>query len=98
VLFLGAFDRILAYIIFSAVLFLALAASTLFRMPVPVRGWWYPIAPIVFIALCILMALLILMHDPVPALAGVACVLCGWPLRRFLVPRRTLEPLISEGS
>lgn len=98
VLFLGAFDRILAYIIFSAVLFLALAASTLFRMPVPVRGWWYPVAPVVFIVLCIVMALLILMHDPVPALAGVVCVLCGWPLRRFLVPRRTMEPLISEGS
>jgi hypothetical protein len=87
VLYLGAFDRVLAYIIFSAVLFLALAASTLFRMETPVRGWWFPIAPVVFITLCGLMALLILMRDPLPALAGVVCVLFGWPLRRFLSPR-----------
>jgi APA family basic amino acid/polyamine antiporter len=98
VLYLGAFDRVLAYIIFSAVLFLALAASTLFRMETPVRGWWFPIAPILFITLCVLMALLILMHDPLPALAGVVCVLCGWPLRRFLSPRPTMQPLVSEGS
>jgi APA family basic amino acid/polyamine antiporter len=50
VLLLGAFDRVLAYIIFSAVVFLALAASTLFRMDEPVRGWWYPVAPVLFIA------------------------------------------------
>ncbi len=45
VLLLGAFDRVLSYIIFSAVLFLALAASTLFRLREPVRGWWFPVAP-----------------------------------------------------
>ena len=32
VLFFGAFDRMLSYIIFSAILFLALAASSLFRL------------------------------------------------------------------
>ncbi|MGC2400288.1 MAG: amino acid permease, partial [Acidobacteriaceae bacterium] len=74
VLFLGAFDRVLSYIIFSAVLFLALAASTLFRLREPVRGWWFPIAPTTFIVLSLLLAFLILMHDPLPALAGVALV------------------------
>ena len=74
-LLLGAFDRVLTYIIFSAVLFLALTASTLFRMREPVRGWWFPIAPIVFIACCLLIAGLILMHDPLPALIGVGIVL-----------------------
>jgi AhpD family alkylhydroperoxidase len=49
VLLLGAFDRVLSYIIFSAVLFLALTASTLFRMKEPVRAWWFPAAPILFI-------------------------------------------------
>ena len=73
----------LSYIIFSAVLFLALAASTLFRTHQPVRAWWFPLAPIVFIALSVVVALLILMHDPLPALAGVAIVLCGLPLRRL---------------
>ncbi len=50
VLALGAFDRILAFIIFSAVVFLALTVATLFRVITPVRRWWFPVAPIVFIA------------------------------------------------
>jgi APA family basic amino acid/polyamine antiporter len=97
-LLLGAFDRVLAYIIFTAVLFLALAASTLFRMKEPVRRWWFPVAPVLFIALCLAIAFLILMHDPFPALAGVGIVLCGIPLRRFLMPRHYVSSLISERS
>src|ERR1700738_1202217 len=50
VLFMGAFDRILAFIIFSAVVFLALSAATLFVAITPVQRWWYPAAPIVFVA------------------------------------------------
>ena len=86
-LFLGAFDRVLSYIIFSAVLFLALAASTLFRLQQPVRGWWFPTAPIIFIILSVVIALLILMHDPLPAVIGIAIVLCGIPFRRLIVSR-----------
>jgi basic amino acid/polyamine antiporter, APA family len=98
VLLLGAFNRVLAYIIFSAVFFLALAVSTLFRMKEPVRGWWYPWAPVLFIVFCGAIELLILMHDPVPALVGVGIVLCGIPLRRFLAPRQRVATLIHEGS
>jgi basic amino acid/polyamine antiporter, APA family len=83
VLCLGAFDRILSFIIFSAILFLALSASTLFRLPQPVRHWWFPAAPILFLAGCAVIDLMILMHDPVPALIGLAIVLCGDPIRRF---------------
>jgi APA family basic amino acid/polyamine antiporter len=96
VLLLGAFDRVLAYIIFSAVLFLALTASTLFRTNTPVRGWWFPAAPILFILFCALIAFLILMHDPLPALIGVGIVLCGIPLRRFLAPRQLTLAATSE--
>jgi len=98
VLLLGAFDRVLSYIIFSAVLFLALTASTLFRAKEPVRGWWFPIAPIGFIVFCALIAFLILMHDPLPALIGIGIVLCGIPLRKFFVPRRPALPLASESN
>ncbi len=96
VLFLGAFDRVLSYIIFSAVIFLALAASTLFRLREPVRGWWFPVAPISFIVLSALLALLILMHDPLPALIGVVIVLCGIPFRRFLLPNQAAMPVTAE--
>jgi APA family basic amino acid/polyamine antiporter len=83
VLCFGAFDRILSYIIFSAVCFLALSAASLFRLKEPVQRWWYPFAPLVFLLGCTVINLLILMHDPLPALLGLAAVLCGDPVRRF---------------
>src|ERR1700722_219465 len=98
VLFFGAFDRVLSYIIFSVILFLALAASTLFKLGEPVRRWWFPAAPVDFIVLSVLIALLILMHDPLPALIGIAIVLCGVPVRRFILGKRPTIPLASERS
>jgi len=98
VLFLGAFDRVLAYIIFSAVLFLALAASTLFRISDPVRGWWFPWAPVLFIGFCAVVGLLILLHNPLPALIGVGIVLCGLPVHQFLTARQIAAPLTNEGN
>ena len=83
VLSFGAFDRILAYIIFSAICFLALSAATLFRSPQRIREWWYPSAPICFIVGCTIIDLMILMHDPLPALLGLAVVLIGDPFRRI---------------
>jgi basic amino acid/polyamine antiporter, APA family len=96
VLFLGAFDRVLSYIIFPVVLFLALAASTLFRLKAPVRAWWFPFAPITFIVLSLILAFLILMHNPLPALIGVGIVLCGLPLRKLLPAYQTATSLTSE--
>jgi len=86
VLTLGAFDRILSYIVFSAVVFLGLSATALFRLQPPVARWWFPAAPILFVAGCFATGLLILMNDPLPALLGVAVVLSGDVLRRFLFP------------
>ena len=86
VLCFGAFDRILAYIIFSAVCFLALSAASLFRLQEPVRRWWFPTAPILFLVGSGIIGLLILLHDPFPALIGMAVVLCGDFLRRFFFP------------
>jgi APA family basic amino acid/polyamine antiporter len=88
VLCFGAFDRILAYIIFSAICFLSLSAASLFRLKVRVRRWWYPFAPIVFLVGSGLIALLILMHNPLPALVGVAVVLSGDLLRRWFAPAK----------
>jgi APA family basic amino acid/polyamine antiporter len=83
VLCLGAFDRILSFFIFSVVGFLALSTSTLFRLQEPVRAWWFPAAPVVFLTGCSIIDLMILMHDPIPALIGLAVVLAGDPLRRI---------------
>jgi len=88
VLLLGAFDRILAFIIFSAVVFLALTVATLFRAITPVKRWWYPAAPIVFISGAGLLALMLLLHGLGPSLLGAAVVLAGLPVRWLLVRGR----------
>jgi APA family basic amino acid/polyamine antiporter len=85
---LGAFDKILAYVIFSAVAFLALTTFTLFRIHPRINKWWFPVAPIFFIAGCLAIAVLILLRDPLPALLGIAIVLAGDPLRRIFLPRK----------
>src|SRR3984957_1983220 len=83
VLCFGAFDRILSFIIFSAICFLALSVTTLFRLQRPVVAWWFPAAPVLFLVGCVVIDGMILMHDPVPALIGLGIVLCGDPVRRF---------------
>ena len=92
--FLGAFDRVLSYIIFSAVIFLALAGSTLFRLRSRLKDGGFR-RPYHFIVLSTLIAMLILLHDPVPALIGVAIVLCGIPFRRFLLPRQASMSVVQ---
>jgi basic amino acid/polyamine antiporter, APA family len=113
VLALGAFDRILAFIIFSAVVFLALTAATLFGVgrthdegddalssdvSGPVRAWWYPTAPIVFLAGCGALAAMLLLHSPVPSLIGAAVVLAGLPMRWLLVRGKSSGPLPDSDS
>ncbi|MGA2809399.1 MAG: amino acid permease [Terracidiphilus sp.] len=85
VLALGAFDRILAFIIFSAVVFLALTVATLFRVITPVRRWWFPLAPIVFLAGSGVLAAMLLLHNLWPSLLGAAVVLTGLPARWILI-------------
>jgi len=84
---LGAFDKILAYIIFPSVVFLALTAATLFRTITPVKRWWYPLAPVLFISGSGVLGLMLLMHNPGAALLGAAIVLCGLPVRWLLTKR-----------
>jgi APA family basic amino acid/polyamine antiporter len=109
VLTLGAFDNIMSFIIFSAVVFLALTVTTLFRIgrkasregdeaeavSGPVRGWWYPVAPIVFLIGSGVLALMLLMHDWRASLLGAGIVLLGLPVRWLLV-RRTTPDLVAE--
>jgi len=92
VLALGAFERILAFIIFSAVVFLALTVATLFRVITPVRRWWFPVAPLVFLAGSSILAAMLLMHNLWPSLLGAAVVLAGLPVRWLLVRSNSTVP------
>jgi basic amino acid/polyamine antiporter, APA family len=92
---LGAFDKILAYIIFPSVMFLALTAATLFRTVTPVKRWWYPVAPVVFIGGSGVLGLMLLMHNPGAALLGAAIVLCGLPVR-WMLTRASSDPAKAD--
>ena len=85
VLAIGKFGSILVFIIFSAVVFLALTVATLFRTDEPVRRWWFPVAPIIFLSGCGVLAAMLLMNKPGPALLGAAIVLAGLPVRWLLL-------------
>jgi APA family basic amino acid/polyamine antiporter len=98
VLSLGAFDRILAFIIFSAVVFLALTVATLFRVITPVQRWWFPLAPIVFLAGSGALAVMLLMHNLGPSLLGAAVVLVGLPVRWLLVHGKGTAPVAATQS
>jgi basic amino acid/polyamine antiporter, APA family len=96
VLGLGAFDRILAFIIFSAVVFLALTVATLFRFEEPVRRWWFPVAPVVFLIGSGLLAVMLLLHSLWPSLLGAAVVLAGLPVRWLLVRGKGAAAVLAE--
>ena len=94
---LGAFDRIISYIIFSAVVFLALTATAVFRLPREQRGLWFPIAPLLFILCCGTVALMILLRNPISALVGVLVVLAGIPLH-WRLKKDAVEPVHSVAA
>ena len=98
VLSLGAFDKILAYIIFPSVVFLALTAATLFRVITPVKRWWFPLAPLFFIAGSGVLAVMLLVHNPSAALLGASIVLCGLPVRWMLVRRSEPSSRATNGK
>jgi APA family basic amino acid/polyamine antiporter len=56
------------------------------------------VAPILFITMCGVIALLILLHNPLPALVGVGIVICGLPIHHYLTARQSSAALTSEGN
>jgi basic amino acid/polyamine antiporter, APA family len=88
---LGAFDQIIAYFIFVAVLFIGLTVTTLFIFRRRERGRvaavttpGYPFTPVAFLALVVLLLALTMMRAPQQALMGCAVVLLGLPVYALL--------------
>ncbi len=107
---LGAFEQIIAYFLFVAVLFLGLTVCTLFvfrrrdgdsaaRVLTP----GYPVTPLVFVAQVIVLLVLVVMHTPRQALLGFAVVLLGLPVyallqRRHIVPEAAVPDTMVNGN
>ena len=88
---LGAFDQIIAYFIFVAVLFIGLTVTTLFvfrrqgRNPAAaVATPGYPYTPVAFLVLVVALLALTMSHSPRQALLGCAVVLLGLPVYALL--------------
>ena len=96
---LGAFEQIIAYFLFVAVLFLGLTVCTLFvfrrRDPsAPVKAPGYPLTPLLFLVQIVALLALVLFSTPRQALLGCVVVVLGVPVytllqRGHLVPERT---------
>jgi len=85
----GAFEQIIAYFLFVAVLFLGLTVCTLFvfrrrSASAPVLAPGYPLTLLVFLAQIAVLLALVLTNTPRQALLGCAVVALGIPVYAFL--------------
>ena len=95
----GTFNQIIAYFVFVTVLFVGLTVAGLFRIrrrspAASYRTWGYPVTPIVFLALVVLLLVLLAGHNPLQAALGVGIVALGAPVY-LLVFRRPGGPMAS---
>lgn len=98
-LFLGSFENLLGYVMFTDALSLALVASCLFVLrrrgeeEAPGSAWrmpGYPALPAAFVLVVLGVAVTILVGQTRVALAGCAVILLGIPF--YVVLRRSLAP------
>ncbi|HEU4506816.1 MAG TPA: amino acid permease [Pyrinomonadaceae bacterium] len=99
----GNFNGIIAYFIFSVVVFVALTVAALFKFRredssgVRYLTPGYPFTPIVFLTMILFLLILIAGNNPAQAFLGAAVVALGLPVYLFLfrdkrlVERRTMQ-------
>ncbi len=82
----GTYDQLYTFVIFAAVLFYALAGASVIvlrrRHPEwsrPYRTWGYPVTPIVYVGVCVIVLVNTLVNQPVESGWGLAILACGLP-------------------
>jgi APA family basic amino acid/polyamine antiporter len=104
---IGAFDQIIASFIFVAVLFLGLTVSTLFVFrrrdaslgsAPTVRAMGYPLTPLAFLALIVLLLALTFFHSPQQVLLGCGVVLLGLPVYALLQHKQIVPQDADRGT
>jgi len=93
---LGTFNEIIGYFVFVTVLFVGLTVTGLFRIrrrapDASHQTWGYPVTPVVFLALVVVLLLLLAYNNPLRAALGVAIVALGIPVY-LLVFRGSSRP------
>jgi APA family basic amino acid/polyamine antiporter len=92
----SSFQRIIAYFIFVAVLFLGLTVAGLFKMRnrsgdagATILTPGYPVTPLIFLAFVALLLIVLALHSPRESALGVGVVLAGVPVYEVFQRRRT---------
>ena len=91
----GTYDQLYTFVIFAAVLFYALAGASVIVLrrrhpewPRPYRTWGYPMTPIVYVGICVLVLVYTLVNQPVESGWGLAILACGLPAYLYWKRRR----------
>jgi APA family basic amino acid/polyamine antiporter len=96
---LGTFNDIVAYFIFVVVVFVALTVGGTIILrrklgaPQTFQTPLYPLTPILFLALVILLLVLLGMNSPIQAMVGSVIVLAGVPVYYFFFRRDRIEQM-----
>lgn len=91
---IGTFNTIISYFIFVVVVFLALTVAGLFvlkkgrREDVQYKTPGFPVTPIIFLVLIVVLLVLLGSNNPLQAFAGVAVVALGLPVYYLVFRRR----------
>jgi basic amino acid/polyamine antiporter, APA family len=82
---IGTFSSIISFFIFVVVVFIGLSVAGLFVLrrrdsSVPFKTPGYPVTPLIFLFLILLMLFLLAGNNPLQAMLGVLVVLLGLPV------------------
>jgi APA family basic amino acid/polyamine antiporter len=92
----GSFNEIVSYFVFVVVVFIGLTIVALFKFrredPNGVRYMTpgYPVTPVIFLAMLVVLLVLLAGNNPIQALLGVGVVAMGFPVYLFLFRNRRL--------
>jgi APA family basic amino acid/polyamine antiporter len=91
---LGTFDQIIAYFIFITVIFIALTVASVFVLrrrrndAAALQSIGYPLTPLFFLALVVVLLVLLGGNSPKQALLGVVVVALGAPIYQLIFRQR----------
>lgn len=85
--FTGSYSQLLDYVIFAALLFYILVIAAVFMLRKkhpewerPYKAFGYPVLPVIYIAACLLIIIILLVYKPLFTWPGLAIVLSGVPV------------------
>lgn len=98
----GQYDQLYTYVMFAAVLFYALAGAAVIVLrrrhpewPRPYKTWGYPLTPMLFVSVCLIVLANTLWKKPVESGIGLLILVCGLPAYLFWKRRKVREGGVS---